>query len=89
MGLAWQLLALSYAFRAVLDQPAVGFFTPEEVNLLHRVITRSGHSAADAVLALGTWVGFAPPNRQPWPGVNVLAKAIEQFYFVKLGSIAS
>jgi hypothetical protein len=86
---AWQLLALTYALRDDPDQSAETCFTPEEIILLQQVSTRSVNSVADAIRALGSLVGFAPSKRQPWPGVKVLAMAIERFYFVKLGAMAS
>jgi hypothetical protein len=42
-------------------------------------------SLADAVLALAKIVGFAPSKKQPFPGVKLLATALDRFSFVKLG----
>jgi hypothetical protein len=40
----------------------------------------------EAVLVLSKIVGFAPSKKQPLPGIKILAKAIEAFYFIKIGA---
>lgn len=85
---AWQLLGLTYALRHDPEQPAEALFDATELTLLHRL---SGHpldSLRQATLALTKLVGFAPSKKQPLPGVQVLATAIERFSFVKQGAAA-
>lgn len=83
---AWQLLALTYALRENPDQSASVLFDESEVILLQKVSSQTIISIGDAVLALAKIVGFAPSKKQPFPGVKVLATAIERFFFIKLGS---
>ena len=85
---AWQLLALTYALRDDPEQPAEAMFEPDELTLLHHLSGQSVDSLRQATLALTRLVGFAPSKKQPWPGVKVLAIAIERFFFVKQGAAA-
>ena len=39
----------------------------------------------EATLALAQLVGFAPCQRQPLPGIKMLAMALERFHYLKLG----
>lgn len=83
---ASQILALTYAVRENPDQSASILFDESEVILLQKVSSKKIISIRDAVLALAKIVGFAPTKKQPYPGVKVLATAIERFFFIKLGS---
>jgi hypothetical protein len=85
---AWQLLGLTYALRHDPDQPAETMFDPNELTLLHHLAGKPVDSLRHATLALAKLVGFAPSKKQPWPGVKVLATAIERFFFVKQGAAA-
>lgn len=85
---AWQLLRLTYALRQDPDQPAETLFDPDELTLLHHLSGQPVGSLRQATLALARLVGFAPSKKQPWPGVKVLATAIERFFFVKQGAAA-
>jgi hypothetical protein len=85
---AWQLLGLTYALRHDPDQPAETMFDPNELTLLHHLAGKPVDSLRHATLALAKLVGFAPSKKQPWPGVKVLARAIERFFFVKQGAAA-
>jgi hypothetical protein len=85
---AWQLLGLTYALRHDPDQPAETMFAPDELTLLHHLAGKPVDSLRHATLALAKVVGFAPSKKQPWPGVKVLATAIERFFFVKQGAAA-
>jgi len=85
---AWQILALTYAVRENPDQSASILFDESEVILLEKVSSKKIISIRDAVLAVAKIVGFAPTKKQPYPGVKVLATAIERFFFIKLGSTA-
>ena len=85
---AWQLLSLTLALREDPDQSASILFEPNEVILLQKVSSKKIVSLRDAILALAKIVGFAPSKKQPFPGVKVLATAIERFFFIKLGSTA-
>ena len=85
---AWQLLGLTYILRENPDQSASILFEPNEVILWQKVSSKKIISIGDAVLALTKIVGFVPSFKQPFPGVKVLATAIERFFFIKLGSTA-
>lgn len=82
---AWQLLALTYAIREDPKQSAYVLFEPSELQLLQTMTSKSIVSLGDAVLALGRMVGFAPSKKQPFPGVKVLATALERFAFASMG----
>lgn len=82
---AWKLLALTYALREDPSQSALNLFEPSEVLLLQQISAKEIHSLGDAVLALTRIVGFAPSKKQPFPGVKVLAAALEKFSFIKIG----
>ena len=69
-------------------QPAAVLLSPTEVQLLSTVSARPVQSVREVVLALGKLVGFAPSEKQPLPGVKVLATALERFFFIKLGAQA-
>lgn len=82
---AWQLLALTYAIREDPNQSAHILFDPSELQLLQTITSKTIVSLGDAVLALGRMVGFAPSKKQPFPGVKVLATALERFAFASMG----
>ena len=81
---AWKLLSLTYALREHPEQPAQSFFDAHELDLLQNLSGRSLPSVRCAVLALTRIIGFAPSKKQPFPGVKVLATAIERFFFADL-----
>lgn len=85
---AWQLLGLTYALRRDPEQPAEALFEASELTLLHQISGKPVVSLRQATLALTKLVGFAPSQKQPLPGVKVLATAIERFFFVKKGAAA-
>lgn len=85
---AWQLLGLTYALRHDPEQSAETMFDSDELTLLHQLSGKPVDSLRQATLALVKLVGFAPSKKQPWPGVKVLATAIERFFFVKQGAAA-
>jgi hypothetical protein len=85
---AWQLLALTYALRHDPEQPAEALFDADELTLLRQLSGKPVDSLRQATLALTQLVGFAPSQKQPLPGVKVLATAIERFFFVKQGAAA-
>ena len=85
----WQLLALTHAIRKNSDQRAQAVFDESEVLLLQKVSSKKIVSIREAVLALAKLIGFAPSKKQPFPGVKVLATALERFFFMKLGYIGS
>jgi hypothetical protein len=82
---AWQLLSLTYAIREDPNQSAHVLFDPSELQLLQTMTSKTILSLGDAVLALGRIVGFAPSKKQPFPGVKVLATALERFAFASIG----
>ncbi|MCT7969160.1 IS4 family transposase [Laspinema sp. D1] len=81
----WKLLALTHAVRKNSDQSARAVFDESEVMLLQKVSSSKIVSIGEAVLALAKLIGFAPSKKQPFPGVKVLATALERFFFMKLG----
>ena len=83
---AWQLLALTYLLREDPEQSAEIIFEESEVRLLESISSKKIGTIREAVLALTKIVGFAPSKKQPLPGVKVLAKAIERFFFIKIGA---
>jgi hypothetical protein len=83
---AWQLLALTYALREDPEQTAEVIFDQSEVSLLQSISGKKIETIRQAVLALTKIIGFAPSKKQPLPGVKVLAKAIQTFFFIKLGA---
>ena len=82
---AWKLLSLTYAIREDPDQNARVLFDPSELQMLQNISSKTIVSLGDAVLALGRMVGFAPSKKQPFPGVKVLATALERFAFASIG----
>ncbi|NEO88701.1 MAG: IS4 family transposase [Spirulina sp. SIO3F2] len=85
---AWRILGLTYALRQDPEQSAQTLFDADELRLLHQLSGQAVDSLRQATLALTKLVGFAPSQRQPLPGVKVLATAIERFFFVKQGAQA-
>lgn len=85
---AWQLLGLTYALRHDPEQAAEVLFDANELTLLHQISGKPVDSLRQATLALTQLVGFVPSQKQPLPGVKVLANAIERFFFVKKGAAA-
>lgn len=85
----WQLLALTHGIRKNPDQSARTVFDESEVMLLEKVAAKKIISLGEAVLALTKLIGFAPSKKQPFPGVKVLATALERFFFMKLGYLGS
>jgi hypothetical protein len=59
------------------------------VTLLEKVSSQKIVSLGQAVLALTKLIGFAPSKKQPFPGVKVLATALDRFFFMKLASLGS
>ena len=86
---AWKLLALTYLLRVEPTSSARGVFETDEVRVLAQLSSTPVISVSDAILALAKIVGFAPSTKQPYPGVKVLATAMERFFFIKLGSTLS
>ncbi len=82
---AWQLLSLTYAIREDPHQSALGFFEPSELQVLQTLTSKTIVSLGEAVLALGRMVGFAPSKQQPFPGVKVLATALDRLAFASMG----
>ena len=83
---AWKLLALTYLLRVEPMSCATAVFEPSEVRVLSQLGSTPIISVRDGVLALAKIVGFAPSTKQPYPGVKVLATAMDRFFFIKLGS---
>ncbi len=88
-AVGWQLLALTHAVRKNSDQSALAVFDESEVMLLQQVSSKKIVSIGEAVLALAKLIGFAPSKKQPFPGVKVLATALERFFFMKIGYLSS
>jgi hypothetical protein len=86
---AWQLLALTHGIRENPEQCPQVVFDSEEVTLLEKVSSQKIVSLGQAVLALTKLIGFAPSKKQPFPGVKVLATALDRFFFMKLASLGS
>jgi Transposase DDE domain len=86
---AWQLLALTYFVRQGAEAPASSVFEGEEIEILKKISRKDLQTVKQVVLALARVVGFAPSKKQPFPGVKVLAQALERLYFIKLGAWAS
>jgi hypothetical protein len=63
-------------------------FEPNELTLLHHLSSQPVDSLRQATLALAKLIGLAPPKKQPWTMVKILAAAIERFFFVKQGTAA-
>ncbi len=85
----WQLFALTHAVRENSEQSARVVFDESEVMLLQKVSSKKIVSIGEAILALTKLIGFAPSKKQPFPGVKVLATAIDRFFFMKLGFLGS
>lgn len=83
---AWQLMSLTYALRENPNQAANEIFTTEELDILQRLEKIKISTVAQGVLALGKIVGFTPSRKQPFPGIKVLAQAIDRFFFIKMGA---
>jgi hypothetical protein len=86
---AWQLLSLTYSLRENPQQPANQVFSSQELILLEAFVKTSISTVGEGVLALGKIVGFAPSRKQPFPGIKVLAQALDRFFFIKTGASVS
>lgn len=86
---AWQLLATTYYLRQVPQAPASDVFEKEEIELMEQVSKKKIRTIGEMVLELGKMVGFARSKKQPWPGVKVMASALEKLFYMKLGFLAS
>ena len=82
---AWKLLAITYAIREDPEQNADILFDSSELRILENLSSQKLVSLGNAVLALVRMVGFAPSKKQPFPGVKVLATALERFSFTCIG----
>jgi len=83
---AWQLLALTYFIRQEADAPATHVFEVQEIEILQKISKKDIQTVKQATLALGKIVGFTPSKKQPFPGIKVLAQALERLYFIKIGA---
>jgi hypothetical protein len=83
---AWQLLALTYFIRQEADAPPKRVFEEEEIEILKKISKKDIQTVKQAVLALVKIFGFAPSKKQPFPGIKVLAQALERLYFIKVGA---
>ncbi|MDB9494690.1 hypothetical protein PN441_06610, partial [Spirulina major CS-329] len=79
---------LTYALRQDPEQSAQTMFDADELRLLCLLSGQAVDSLRQATLALAKLVSFAPSQRQPLPGVKVLATALERFFFAKQGAQA-
>ena len=86
---AWQLLNLTYTLRENPELSANQVFTPDELTLLQALVKTTISTVGEGVLALGKMVGFAPSRKQPFPGIKVLAQALDRFFFIKMGATAT
>ena len=86
---AWQLLNLTYTLRENPELSANQVFTPDELTLLQALVKTTISTVGEGVLALGKIVGFAPSRKQPFPGIKVLAQALDRFFFIKMGATAT
>jgi hypothetical protein len=85
---AWQLLTLTYTLRENPELSANQVFTPDELRILQALAKTTISTVGEGVLALGKMVGFAPSRKQPFPGIKVLAQALDRFFFIKMGATA-
>jgi hypothetical protein len=83
---AWQLLALTYLLREEAQSPADSVFEEEKIVILKKISKKNISTVKQATLALVKIVGFTPSQKQPLPGIKVLAQALERFYFIKIGA---
>ena len=86
---AWQLLNLTYTLRENPEISANQVFTPDELTLLQALVKTTISTVGQGVLALGKIVGFAPSRKQPFPGIKVLAQALDRFFLIKMGATAT
>lgn len=84
----WQLLTLTYTLRENPEISANQVFTPDELRILQALVKTTISTVGEGVLALGKMVGFAPSRKQPFPGIKVLAQALDRFFFIKMGATA-
>lgn len=82
---AWQLLALTYGVRQDEKAPAERYYDGDEMAILATVVKQPIETVGDATRALGRLVGFVPTKRQPYPGVKMLAEALQQLHHMKRG----
>jgi hypothetical protein len=81
-----KLGALTYFIRQDPGAPAEQVFEKEEVQILGALSKKDIRTLRQAVLALGKIVGFATSKKQPFPGVKVLASALERLFFINIGA---
>ncbi len=86
---AWKLLAIVYLTRKDADQDARICFEEKEITILEKINKKTLKSLKEVTLALAKLAAFAPSKKQPFPGIKVLALAIERLYYIKLGFDAS
>lgn len=82
---AWQLLTITYLLRQTQNQPPEACFDTEEIEILEKISNKKIASLKEAVGIIAKIVNFVPTKKQPWPGVKVLAQAMERLYYIKLG----
>jgi hypothetical protein len=84
---AWQLLAITYIVRNNPDEVATIIFKQQEITVLEKISKKQIQTVKEAILAMcKITAGFAPTKKQPLPGVKVLAIAIQDFYYIKVGA---
>jgi hypothetical protein len=76
----WKLLALTYGLRQDEAAEARRYYDDDELEILASSSKKPIRTVGEATLALGKLVGFVPTTRQPYPGVKILAEAIQQLY---------
>lgn len=76
----WQLLALTYGVRQDEAADARRYHNDEELEIPAASAEQPIRTVGEATLARGKLVGFVPTKRQPYPGVKILAEAIQQLY---------
>ncbi|TAE36474.1 MAG: hypothetical protein EAZ70_11230 [Runella slithyformis] len=53
---------------------------------MKNIIKKGIQTVKQAVLTLVKIMGFVPSQKQPFPGIKILAQFLERFYFIKLGA---
>ena len=82
----WQVLALTYGVRQDEDADASRYYDADELEILNAIAKVPIRTVGEATKALGKLVGFVPTKRQPYPGIKILAEAIQQLFHMKRGA---
>lgn len=75
---AWRILFLTLSVRKYPRANPTDYFSQKELKVLKIHESKADQSLAKAVTTLGKIVKFVPTTKQPYPGIKILAEALNK-----------